>query len=264
MINRRILSLHFCLLLVLVTSTLASNLTNPLVPIPTARVGIGLSYHLGGYTITNRKIPSLMNRYHCRISYSPITYFNIGFDCGFSQIDVASDSATQPAVGIFHGNNQFSYGGNVKISTPLLMDFIGLLSIVQATGFKSENKHGTVYEGYDGTGAVGIILHINNFGYIAAGSKVYYIHGNNRSSRTGIESFFSNINNVRGWFAVDYFPKLQKLISSQLPYFSFEVSVAPDVKFNKRAPIQEISFSVSLGLITKRLYGEVSEVEWHP
>ena len=248
----------------IIVTVSASNLTNPLVPIPTARIGIGVSYHLGGYTITNRKIPSLLNRYHCRISYSPITFFNFGFDCGFSQMDVASDSTGEPAIGTFHGKNHFSYGGNVKISTPLIMDFIGLLSIVQATGFKSENKYGSFYEGIDGTGAIGIILHIKNFGYIAAGSKVYYIHGNNRSSKNGNESSFSNINNVRGWFAVDYFPKLQKLISTQLPYFSFEVSIAPDVKFNKRAPIQEISFSISLGLITKRLYGEVSEVEWNP
>lgn len=264
MINQKIFLFRLFLLFVVITSVSASNLTNPLAPIPGARVGIGLSYHLGGYTITNRKIPSLMNRYHCRVSYSPITFFNIGLDCGFSQMEVASDSTSQPVVGIFHGNNHFSYGGNIKISTPLIMDFIGLLSIVQATGFKSENKYGSYYKGIDGTGAVGIILHIKNFGYIAAGSKVYYIHGNNRSSNSGIESFYSNINNVRGWFAVDYFPKLEKVISTQLPYFSFEVSIAPDVKFNKRAPIQEISFSISLGLITKRLYGEVSEVEWHP
>lgn len=244
---------------------IASNLANPVAPIPTARIGIGLSYHLGGHTVTNREIPSLMNRFHARFSYAPSTYLNFGFDLGTSQMDVASDTSALDTLLIFHGKYGFSYGAHLKLSTPLILnDIVGLIGIFQGTRFFSENDEGAYYSGYDAAGAAGLLFHIPGFGYIAAGSKVYLIaKGRNKSYNSGVEHRYSNINNVRGWLAIDYFPKI-KSISETRPYISFELSISPDAKVRDRAPIQEVSISIAIGSITKRLYGEESDVEWEP
>ena len=67
---------------------LASNLANPAVTIPEARIAIGASYHLGGYTLTNKAIPSLWNRIHSRLEYSPLKFLSLGVEFGGTQIDV--------------------------------------------------------------------------------------------------------------------------------------------------------------------------------
>lgn len=241
----------------------ASNLANPLAPIPSARIGIGVSYHLGGYTLTNRKIPALFNRIYGRISYSPIPYFNIGFDIGATQIEVASDPYHTPVIGAFHGNYKFSYGGYIKLTTPLLRDIIGIVGIAHGTHFISENDMGALYQGYDGAGAAGLLIHIPGFGYISAGSKLYLIKGESKSYHATAKNNFSNVNNIQGWLALDYFPKME-FVSKNIPHITFEVSITPDVKFNDRAPVQEITFSIAIGTITKRLYGEKSAIEWEP
>lgn len=241
----------------------ASNLANPLAPIPAARIGIGASYHLGGYTITNREIPSILNRIHARVNYSPFVYFNLGIDLGVSQMEVACDTADTVIIEAFHGNYKFSFGVNIKLSTPLFKDIVGAIGIAQGTRFSSENKAGAIYSGFDGAGALGVLFHIKNIGYVAAGSKIYLIQGKNQSYNSSKEQFYSNINNIRGWFAFDYFPRI-KALTKYIPFISFEVSVAPDVSFGKKAPIQEISFSIAIGSITKRLYGETSSLQWHP
>ncbi len=241
----------------------ASNLANPLAPIPAARVSIGASYHLGGYTITNDSVPCLMNRIHGRINYSPISYFNIGIDLGASQMDVSSIENHIPPIELFHGKYKFSYGANIKLSTPLIKDIIGLIGITQATYFSSPNKEGAVYEGFDGTGALGLLFHIPNFGYVAAGSKLYYIKGENQSYNSSTVHPYSNINNIRGWLAFDYFPK-SKLTTNNLFYFSFELSISPGAAFNDRAPIQEMCFSFCIGTITKPLYKKSSSPDWQP
>lgn len=245
-----------------ITASSASNLANPVAPIPDARVGIGVSYHLGGYTITNQEIPSLLNRIHARISYSPFTYFNFGIDLGVTQMEVAADTLDTLVYEVFHGNYKFSFGVHIKVSSPFFKDIVGLVGIAQGTRFSSENKAGAMYGGYDGAGAAGFIVHIKNVGYFAAGAKLYVIQGENRSY-CGDEDNFHNVNNLRGWAAFDYFPKI-KAISKYIPYISLEVSVAPDAAFGEKAPIQEISFSIAVGSITKRLYGEISSIEWHP
>lgn len=251
------------MLLVFSFSGYASNLANPVATIPDARVGIGVSYHLGGYTITNQEIPSLFNRIHARISYSPFTYFNFGVDLGVTQVEVAADTLDTLVYGVFHGNYKFSFGVHIKVSSPFFKDIVGLVGIAQGTKFSSENKAGALYGGFDGAGAAGFIFHIKNIGYAAAGAKLYVIQGENRSYNSKKDHFYSNVNNLRGWVAFDYFPKI-KAVSKYIPYISLEVSVAPGASFGEKAPIQEISFSIAVGSITKRLYGETSSLQWHP
>lgn len=256
----------FCLVLIAGSAlyTLhASNLANPLAPIPDARMGIGVSYHLGGHTITNWEIPSIMNRIHARVNYAPFTYFNFGADLGVTQMEVAADTLDTLAIGAFHGKYGFSFGVNIKLSSPLFKDVIGIIGIGQGTIFESENKSGAMYGGYDGAGAIGLLLHIPNVGYLAAGSKLYLIQGKNHSYNSTKENDYSNVNNVRGWIAFDYFPRINT-DAKYIPYFSLEVSLSPDAAFGKKAPVQEISFSLALGSITRRLYGETSSLQWHP
>jgi hypothetical protein len=241
----------------------ASNLANPVTPIPSARISIGVSYHLGGYTITNAELPSLLNRINARVNYAPLQFFNIGIDCGASQMEVAADTLDSLIIGAFHGNYTFSFGANIKLSSPLLNDLFGLIGIAQGTRFESENKAGALYKGYDVNGIIGFLVHIKNIGYIAAGPQVYLIQGKNKSFNSKTERPYSNVNNIRGWFAFDFFPKL-KIDTKNIPYFSLEVAVSPDAGFGKKAPLQEISFSIAFGSVTRKLYGETSSIEWRP
>jgi len=239
----------------------AANLANPGITFPEARIAIGASYDLGGYTLTNQELPSLFNRIHARVTYSPLKYVSIGIDGGTIRIDVerTSDSAAT-----FHGKFGYSGGGHLKLATPsFIKDKLTVVALAQGTIFKSENKFSAEYAGKDATGAVGIQVHIPGFGYITAGPWVYLIQGENRSY-DGTTSFYSNINNIRGWLAVDYFPKMKELTNNSKPYISFEFSISPKANYSERIPIQEFSFSISIGSITNRLYGTQSEVDWSP
>lgn len=238
----------------------AANLANPANSFPEARLAIGASYHLGGYTLTNQELPSMFNRLHARVSYSPLKYVSFGIDGGTIQIDVerSNDSAAT-----FHGNFGYSGGGHLKLATPsFFKQKLSVVALAQGTIFKSANKFDAEYAGKDATGAVGIQVHIPGFGFITAGPWVYLIQGENKSYN-GSTSFYSNTNNVRGWLAVDYFPKMKE-ISNNKPYISFEFSISPKADYSKRVPVQEFSFSISIGSITNRLYGTQSEVEWSP
>ena len=78
------ISIIFCV----AAAAMASNLANPAAAIPEARVAIGASYHLGGYTLTNKEIPSIFNRLHARVHYAPLNFLGIGVDLGAMQLDV--------------------------------------------------------------------------------------------------------------------------------------------------------------------------------
>lgn len=242
----------------------AANLSNPLTPIPAARLGVGISYHLGGYTITADSIPALMNRIDACITFSPLDYVNIGLDAGVTSMDVAAVYSSQDTLPLFHGNFGFSAGGRIKLSTPLFIEeFLGGVFITRATWFSSSNKAGAMYSGIDGTAAAGLLLHIPKFGYLAAGPQVYLIDGRNRSYNSDTEQSYANLNNLRGWVALDYFPKLESISETNL-YVSVELSIGPDVRFSGPSPLEGMSVSVSLGGITKRLYGQTAGTEWTP
>lgn len=242
----------------------AANLANPAITLPDARISIGASYHLGGYTLTNDTIPALFNRIHGRVEYGPLKYLTVGIDAGVTQIDVDRYiDISNDTVPIFHGKFGFSGGAHLKLSTPsFARRMISFIAIAQATLFTSKNKHTASYGGTDGTGIIGIQIHIPGFGFISAGPWVYLIQGENRSF-DGTTSFYSNTDNVRGWIAIDYFPKLKDL-STNKPYLSLEFSISPKATYSERIPVQAFSVSISIGAITKRLYGVESDIEWSP
>lgn len=242
----------------------AVNLANPSITLPEARIAVGASYHLGGYTLTNLELPSLFNRIHGRVEYSPLKYLTIGIDGGTIQLNVDRYvDQNGDSIPVFEGNYGYSGGGHLKLSTPtFLKQRLAIIAIAQGTIFKSRNKFSAEYGGKDGTGVVGIQFHIPGFGYITAGPWVYLIQGENRSF-DGRTSFYSNTNNIRGWLSIDYFPKMVEL-SDNKPYISFEVSISPKADYSERIPVQEFSISISIGSVTKRLYGMESDVDWSP
>ena len=251
--------------LLLTTGTVAcgSNLANPAVTIPEARIAVGASCHIGGYSITNDEVPAIFNRFHARILYSPSKFLGLGIDLGAMQVNVDKFGSGEDSIPVFKGKYGFSGGANLKLSTPFFLnDRIAFVSIGEATVFNSKNSNGAFYKGIDGAGVLGIQFHIPGFGYITAGPLVYLMDGENQSY-TGKKAGFSNTNNVRGWIAIDYFPKM-KDITSNKPYISFEFSASPEANYSKRIPIQEFSFSISIGSVTNRLYGTESDIEWEP
>lgn len=252
------------LLFLLVHENVASNLANPAITLPEARIAIGASYHLGGYALSNREVPSLFNRIHARVEYSPIKYLTFGFDGGTMQIEVDKYVSGRDTIPVFHGKYGYSGGGHIKLATPpFLNNRISFIAIAQATMFNSENGEVLAgYKGKDGTGAIGVQFHLPGFGYVSAGPLAYIIKGEN-SSFNGSKSTYSNVDNIRGWLAIDYFPKVAEL-SKNKPYISFEFSISPSATVSERLPFQAISASISIGSITRRLYGTESEVEWSP
>jgi len=237
----------------------ANNLSNPALCVPPGRLVVGASYHIGGYTITNQKVPAIFNRIMARLSFSPSRYVDFGIDGGVSQIDVGSYTSTSDTIPVFHGSFGFSGGGHIKGSTPFILeDRLGAIGIVGVSVFSSENTHGAYYGGFDVSGALGLQVKIPDFGAVAAGAQVYLIQGKNRGYLESSSSThdYSNINNVRGWLAFDFLPSFKGEIKGK-PYFSFEVTVAPDVDLGgSPVPLEEIGFSFSLGWISPRLYGE--------
>jgi hypothetical protein len=245
------------------TRVFASNLADPAMLIPPARFAVGASYDLGGFTITNDSVPCLLNRVEARVSFSPFSFINFGIDAGAAQMEVAGDTTRTDTIGIFHGKYAFSGGGHLKLGTPFFFkDLMSVVGIFHGSYFSSESNAGTLYKGVDANGGAGLQFHIHDFGYITVGSSVYLIFGKNKSY-SGQEGVYSNINNVRGWLAIDYFPAAAAS-SKNLMYISLELTAAPKATFNGRAPIQEMSVSVSIGSITRKLYGENSEIEWKP
>jgi hypothetical protein len=248
---------------VLATVSVASNLADPAAMVPAARMSVGASYDLGGFTITNDSVPCMMNRFMARMSFSPFSLLNFGIDAGATQMEIAGDTTARDTIGIFHGKYEFSGGGHLKLATPFYFnDLVCAVGILHGTYFSSKNNAGTVYGGMDANGGVGLQFHIHDFGYVTAGSSVYMIFGKNKSY-TGQTGKYSNLNNVRGWLAIDYFPQAAAG-SKNLLYISLEATVSPKATFNDRAPVQEMSVSVSIGSISRRLYGETSDVEWRP
>lgn len=245
----------------IVSAVNASNLANPTVVFPKARISIGGSYHLGGYTITNKDIAAIFNRFAVRAGYTPLSFLSFGLDLGTTQIDV--DRYGPDTMEVFHGKYGFSGGAHLKFSSPeFLNNLLRITAIVQATMFSSENKFNAHYRGYDGTGVIGIQAHIPKFGYVTAGPLLYLIHGYNKSY-DGKENFYSNSNNIRGWISIDYIPRINEIVQNKF-YISLEFSASPSINYDKRIPIQEYSISISIGSITQQLYGVKSDIDWNP
>lgn len=251
------------ILISLAVTAVCSNLGNPAVSIPQARLAIGASYHAGGYTITNQEIPSIFNRIHARFEYSLLSNVSIGIDLGATQIEVDNYSIGVDTFAIFHGKYGFSGGAHFKASTPFIFNkTIAFIGIGSATTFSSKNEHNAFYGGLDGAGTVGVQFHVPRFGYISAGPMIYMIKGKNKSY-DGIESRYCNVNNIRGWLAIDFFPDMKEM-SSNKPFITLEITASPAADLSKKIPLQEFSVSVCIGSVSKRLFGIENGVEWKP
>lgn len=247
----------------LAETVFSSNLATPGVNIPEARVSIGVSYHLGGYTITNKAIPSIWNRLHSRVEYAPLNLMSIGIELGATQIDVDQYFINSDTLPGFHGKFGLSGGADLKLSSPaFIKDRLRFTCISKASFFSSKNNHSAKYKGIDGTAVLGLQIHIPGFGYVTTGPLLYLIDGKS-ISYTGKEAFFSNTNNLRGWIAIDFFPHLKEITTNK-PFVSLEISVSPEIDYSKRVPVQEFSVSLSVGSITQRLYGIANDIEWEP
>jgi hypothetical protein len=243
----------------------ASSLANPASMMPAGRIAIGASYHLGGYSITDSSIGSVMNRFHARITYSPLQYVNFGIDIGTTQMDVDSTtiySSATDSVGThystFQGGYGFSFGAHLKAGTPRFFnDMVGIVGIGAVTMFSSTNEKSAKYSGWDGSGALGLQFRIPKFGYVTAGTKLYMIKGDNESYN-GQKGYFWNTDNVQGWLAIDFVPTFKGQMKGN-PYFSVEMTMVPGVEFGGSVPIRGFSLSIAVGWISPRLYGEEFE-----
>jgi hypothetical protein len=241
----------------------ALNLAAPAALIPVARMAVSASYDVGGYTISNDSVASVMNRFQGNVTFAPLSFLNIGLSGGVSRMFVAGDTSHSDTIGSFKGDFGFSGGIHLTTGTRFFYnDLFRIIGVGKATFFSSSDKTGVSYGGSDGACAVGLQFHVPRFGYVTFGPEVYLISGKNKGY-DGQEHRYSNINNVRGWLAIDFFPR-DKSFSTNKYFLSLEVSLSPKADFNKEASLQEIRFSVGFGSITKRLYGEESDVEWAP
>lgn len=239
----------------------AAGIANPAAMVPTGRIYIGASYHLGGYTVTNEELGMVTNRFHARVGYSPLDYLNFGIDLGASQVDVDSvtiTTATDTTHFIsFQGKYGFSGGINVKGATPRFFnDMMSVIGIANATIFSSENDDGAAYGGIDIDGVLGLQFKIPKFGYVSAGAKLYYIQGSNKSYDSKTEHDYSNTDNLQGWIALDFVPSFKGGNVKGKPYFSAEVALTPSVSTGGSVPLQGIAFTFSVGWVSPRLYGE--------
>jgi len=237
-------------------ASFGANLANPAAQVGDARLAFGASYFVNGSTISNDEIPMIMNRIGARASFSPVKYFSIGVDLAAVQVSVDQYPGSLPfdTVPTFDGKYGVSYGGNLKLTTPYMFDYVALIGIANGNFFRSENKLGAYYGGKDAAGVIGLQVKVPNLGFISAGPQVYYIEGENRSYY-GEKGTYSNINNLRGWIAFDYFPPVSILDEKVQPYFSVEFTMSPKINTSSRVRVQEFSVAVSLGSISPRLYG---------
>jgi hypothetical protein len=237
-----------------------SNIANPGGMIPPGRLYVGASYHVGGFTITDSSLGCIMNRFHARVGYSPLQYLNFGIDLGVSQMDVDSvtifEGADSSHYVTFQGKYGFSGAVHLKAATPRLFnDMVALFGAAQATMFTSENDEGAYYSGIDGAGVLGLQVKVPRFGFVSIGAKMYYIEGSNKSYNSSEEKGYSNSDNLQAWLAVDFIPPFKGQLKG-MPYFSAEMTLVPGVTMGGSVPIQGVSFSLAIGWVSPRLYGE--------
>jgi len=248
------------ILLCLTASSFGANLANPAAQVGDARMSFGASYFIGGADVTNLEIPLMMNRVGARVSYSPIRYVNFGVDFGIAQISVEKYSADgRDTIPVFDGGIGWSAGGHIKLSSPYILDYVSVLVLGNANAFRSTNKLDAYYGGADIAAAVGVQIRFPGVGCLSLGPQIYMIMGENKSFN-GVEGTYSNVNNMRAWAAFDYFPEMA-LTGNQKPYMSIEFTASPKINGSKRAPVREFSLSLSVGIITQRLYGEATDFE---
>jgi hypothetical protein len=267
--KKRIL-LIFSVVALSAAAAFAANLANPAAQAGDARMVFGASYYLGGADITRLNIPMMMNRISARVTYSPIRYVNFGLDGGTTHISVDKfplpgaalnpDPDVPDSARVFKGNLGWSGGAHLKLTTPYLFDYVGLVAIGHVNYFYGVNDLDARYAGTNFVAAAGLQVRIPRVGAVSLGPQFYLINGRNRSY-DGVEAEYSNVNNVRAWVAFDYFPEMEQFTGNHKPYISVEFTASPKIGGSSRVPIREFSVSVSIGAITQRLYGELNDAD---
>ena len=254
-------------LLCVAAASYGASIANPTAQVSDARLSIGASYFVGGSSIgggtePDDAVPMMMNRLCARVSYAPVRYVNFGLDFGTAQVSVDQyANGWGDTVPIFNGGFGWSAGGHLKLSTPYFGNYVGLFGLANGNLFRSTNKRKAYYGGADAVGVVGVQVRVPNFGFVSVGPQVYLIQGENRGYDSDEVGKYSNINNVRGWIALDYFPDMNGLTGEHTPYASIEFTMSPKISGSRRVPVKEFSLSVSVGVITPRLYGADKEAE---
>ncbi len=242
------------------------TLSNPATPIPQARGVVGASYGIAGVSIGKDSVPMLLNRIHLRFAVAPSSLLTLGVEAGATQVEVGGDTlGVGDTLAAFHGKYGLSGGVNATIATPFYFnDVMSIGAHASGNYFMSANKYNAQYGGIDIAAALGPQFHIKHFGYIGFGPRLYLISGQNYDTGGVAGKGYSNSNNLSGWLSIDFFPQSATAKPNGKPYISLEVSVTPSSRFSDKIPLREIAISVSIGTITKRLFGEETDVEWNP
>lgn len=278
------------IILLNVSYSWAIGLSFPSTPVPTARFATGVSYdYYGGYMDydNNSKLfwqddlPVSLHGINAFFTYAPITYVNFGVELGARDANINPDKKFSLAQSELNGTLGFSAGAHLKFATPYFSDVFGFVAAAKGTWFYSEgNSNKTEWYYIDGEGNMtpvnwnnngnivaingGISFHVKRFGYISFGAKYLDVMGKINLEPEIIEKTkWVNDAYIGGWLALDYFPKTR--IEKFIPFISFELGFFPNDKpFDGGRPIlRNASFSVTVGAIMKRLYGDDDE-NWRP
>lgn len=242
------------LLLCAAAAAFGANLASPAAQAGTARMYFGASYFVGGADVTNLEIPLIMNRLNMRIGYAPISYVNFGADFGLPLISVERYMGARDSVPVFDGRFGWSGGGHLKLSSPYLFNRVAALAQGNINVFRSTNKQHAYYGGTDIAAAAGLQFRLPAGHVLSLGPQFYTIMGKNKGF-DGVKGTYSNVHNMRAWIAYEYLP-VDIFGGEHKPFMSFEFTASPEINGSRRVPVREFSVSASVGIITKRLYGD--------
>ena len=282
--------LVFLALILFASSSWAIGISFPSAPVPTARFATGATYdYYGGYMDFDKNsplfapqvLPFSMHGINAFFTYAPITYVNFGVELGARDVNTHPDSKLSLAQDELNGTLGLSAGAHLKLATPYFADVFALVATGKGGWFYSEGNKNDVKWYYTPNGidttwvnwnnggkfvtiGGGFSFHVKRFGYISFGAKYLDVWG-------GIgwvpevlpETKWVNDAYVGGWAAFDYFPRTR--IEKFFPFISFEFGFFPNSEFfaGGRPIVRNASFSVTIGAITRKLYGN-SDENWRP
>jgi hypothetical protein len=255
-----------------VASVFGGGVSYPSAPVPAARFASGVSYdYIGGYLVRgdfnnlNATDPTpAYSLYGANIffTYGLADFINVGVDLGLKDANVHSSLPDYA----FNGKTGAAAGTHVKLSTAYMGDVFAIVLFSRWHFFNSEDKGRSEYiRGQDFTASGAFSFHVKEFGYISMGAKFFNIDDKiDGEGYSDPKHSFRNDAFVGGWVGFDYFPKTA--IKTYLPFVSFELGFFPKSDSNvleKKPVFRNISFSVTIGGITNRLYGN-SDDGWRP
>ena len=193
-----------------------------------------------------------------------------------------------------------SAGPHIKLATPLLGDVLRFVATGRASWFHSEGsgrnrkwyieyEYLTFEPGEDDddpgkwvivqdqfefnwnnsgsilAGSAGLSFNVRNIGFISFGAKYLDIRGEIKATPHGLfeNTKWENESKIGGWAAFDFFPPTN--IGRYIPFISFEAGFFPNSNpfIGGNPALRNATFSVTIGAITRRLYGNTEEI-WRP